>query len=202
MSSNTSRFTKIAGSLAAGAAMVLTAAGSTLALAPHATAAAQDNIHGKGKVIARASLAAHSGPSTSAPHAGKGYKKGAVITLDCNLNGTSVGGNDIWYKVEGKHRWVSARYVKNIGSAPIACTAADVPADRGARTTASMTERKGPSTHDRSTGHVGKGKKVQVWCKVTSQKIGGNRTWYQTSGDWLSATYVKTGKKVPYCSQG
>lgn len=192
--------TKIVGSVAAGAAMLVTA-GSTLALAPHASAATQDNIHGKGKVIAKTSLAEHAGPSTSAPKSGKGYKKGTVIKLDCNLTGTTVGGNKTWYKVSGKKSWVSARYVKNIGSAPIACTAANVPADRNAKSTASLTERQGPSTHDRSTGHIAKGKKVQVWCKVTSQKVSGNSTWYQTSGDWVSAKYVKTGKKIPYCSQ-
>lgn len=197
-SRTTSRMTKIA----AGAAMLLTAAGSTLALAPHADAATQDNIHGKGKVIARTSLAEHTGPSTSAPHSGKGYKKGTVITLDCNLNGTSAGGNDVWYKIQGKHSWVSARYVKNVGNPPIACTAANVPVDRSATATASLTERKAPTTHDRSTGHVAKGKKVQIWCKVASQTIGGNHTWYQTSNDWVSAKYVKTTKSVPYCSQG
>jgi len=180
---------------------IFSAAASLSTVLPATHAAADDGIAAKGRVIAKTSLAERSAPSIHAPIAGKGYRKGQVIKLDCNLFGTSVGGNTTWYKIAGKHSWVAARYVKNIGHAPIACTAASIPADRHAKTTASINLRQAPSTHDRVIGHIGEGKRAGLWCKVTSQTVGGNHTWYQESNGWIAAKYVKTDKKIPYCTQ-
>lgn len=197
----TAKTSRTAGKMTALTLGIVSAAASLAAVLPATHAAAADSIAAKGKVIAKTSLAERSAPSTWAPHAGKGYKKGQVIKLDCSLFGTSVGGNKTWYKIAGKHSWVAARYVKNIGHAPIACTAASIPADRHAKTAASMNLQQAPSTHDRVIGHIAKGKQAQLWCKVNSQKISGDRAWYQESNGWIAAKYVKTNKKIPYCSQ-
>ncbi|GAB3926399.1 hypothetical protein GCM10011575_07530 [Microlunatus endophyticus] len=194
------KINRTAGKIAAVTLSVVSAAGLTAVL-PATHAAADGGTTAKGRVTARTTLAERSAPSTHAPIAGKGYRNGQTIKLDCNLFGTSVGGNATWYKIVGKDSWVAARYVKNIGNAPIACTAASVPADRHAKTTASVNLRQAPSTHDRVIGHIAKGKQAQLWCKVASQKVDGNHTWYQESNGWVAAKYVKTAKRIPYCSQ-
>ncbi|QDP97273.1 hypothetical protein FOE78_16275 [Microlunatus elymi] len=194
----TAQSARIAGKITAITLGVATAAAGLATALP--TAHAADNgIAAKGKVVAKTTLAEHSAPSTSAPISGNGYKKGTVLKLDCNLNGTKVDGNDVWYRVAGKHSWVAARYVQNIGHAPIACTAASAPVTGKATATVSL--RQAPTTHDRTVGHISKGKTAHLWCKVASQKIDGNHTWYQESNGWVSAKYIKTSKSVPYCSQ-
>lgn len=197
----TAKTTPTGRKMAAFAIGIASAAAGLVATVPATPASADDSIAAAGKVIAKTSLAERSAPSTSAPIAGNGYKNGQTIKLDCSLFGTTVGGNKIWYKVVGKHSWVAARYVKNIGHPPIGCTAASVPADRHATTTASMNLRQAPSTHDRVIGHIAEGKTAQLWCKVASQKVGGNPTWYQESNGWIAAKYVKSSKAIPYCSQ-
>jgi uncharacterized protein YgiM (DUF1202 family) len=195
------KINRTTGKIAALTLGVATAVAGLTAVLPATRAAADDSTVAKGRVIANTTLAERSAPSTHAPIAGKGYRKGQTIKLDCNLFGTSVDGNTTWYKIAGKHSWVAARYVKNVGNAPIACTAASVPADRHATTTAGINLRQAPSTHDRVTGHIAKGKQAQLWCKVASQKVDGNHTWYQESNGWISAKYVKTSRKIPYCTQ-
>lgn len=44
------------------------------------------------------------------------------IALGCKARGTSVKGNDLWYRVDfTKSEWVTARYVDNVGRAPSYC---------------------------------------------------------------------------------
>lgn len=189
--------------IAAATAMLAAAAGSTVALSPYASAS-EHGLDVKGTVTSRTTLSVHTAPSTHAPKAGAALKSGARIVLDCNLNGTSVGGNDVWYKLADRHAWVAAKYV-HPSHQVVACTAAQVPADAHAKvTTDHLTVRRAPSTHDSSAGSISRGKHADVWCKVSSQSIGGTTTWYQVGngqGGWVSAHYVRTTAKVPYCSQ-
>lgn len=182
-------------------ALTVVSAAAGLAVAMPASNASADTITGKGTVTAT-SLTQRTAPSTSAPVAGQPFKKGAALKLDCNLDGTSVAGNSVWFKIAGKHAWVSAHYVKTTTSSwPIACTAANVPVTRHAKTTAYVNLRQAPSTNDRIIGHIAKGGQAQIWCKVYSQKIDGDAVWYQESNGWVAGKYVSTGKTIPYCSQ-
>ncbi len=45
---------------------------------------------------------------------------GSKIKIVCKVTGPAVGGNKLWYYTE-QNRWVSARYVKNVGDAPHYC---------------------------------------------------------------------------------
>lgn len=68
---------------------------------------------------ATASIAKHSGPTTSDPVVGS-IAKGARVTITCKVTSQSVRGNDLWYYTSDG-RWVSARYVANAGAAPGYC---------------------------------------------------------------------------------
>lgn len=46
--------------------------------------------------------------------------KGTKITVICKWEGDTVGGNSFWYHLTDG-RWVAARYVTNIGTAPELC---------------------------------------------------------------------------------
>ncbi|HEY5784276.1 MAG TPA: hypothetical protein VIT65_05835 [Microlunatus sp.] len=59
-------------------------------------------------------------PTTAASTAG-GLAAGARVSIICKLPGQSVGGNNRWYYLTDG-RWVSARYVTNVGRAPGWCS--------------------------------------------------------------------------------
>ena len=191
--------------IAAASAMVAAATGSVLSIAPHASASGSHGLDTHGKVTAKTSLSVHTAPSTHAPSAGKAIKHGQKITIDCNLNGTSVKGNDTWYKLANREAWVSAKYVKTSGAKPVACTAAQTAADRNATSTTGLRIRTAPTTKDKVAGSVGKHSKVDVWCKVKSQSIKGNKTWYlvtkRGNDGWVSAKYIKTNKHIHFCTE-
>jgi hypothetical protein len=42
------------------------------------------------------------------------------VNIICKLEGQPVSGNDLWY-FSTDHRWVAARYVKNVGRSPGWC---------------------------------------------------------------------------------
>ncbi|MEV6953133.1 SH3 domain-containing protein [Streptomyces sp. NPDC051183] len=84
--------------------------------------------HALGVVVSHGKLNVRSRPSTYA------YKVGVVyphqkLEIECKKRGERVGGNDLWYRLDGKDdmngepktaakndedRWVAARYVKNV----------------------------------------------------------------------------------------
>ncbi|MFD2078202.1 SH3 domain-containing protein [Actinopolymorpha cephalotaxi] len=76
----------------------------------------------KGQVTT-SSLVVRSGPDTADPQVGS--VSGNLNNLVCKVNGDSVDGNPLWYELTGGSnsggRWVAARYVTNVGSAPPAC---------------------------------------------------------------------------------
>lgn len=65
-------------------------------------------------------LTQRTGPTTAASRAGT-LAKGAGVDIICKLPGQSVSGNSLWY-FQTNGRWVSARYVTNVGRAPVYCT--------------------------------------------------------------------------------
>lgn len=67
-------------------------------------------------------LTARNGPTTADARRGSTLAKGAKISVVCKVDSQSVRGNTRWYLTTDS-RWVSARYVTNVGAAPGWCTA-------------------------------------------------------------------------------
>jgi uncharacterized protein YgiM (DUF1202 family) len=66
-----------------------------------------------------AALTQRTGPTRAAGSAGT-LARGANLVIVCKLRGQDVNGNALWYSLTNG-RWVSARYVTNVGSAPGWC---------------------------------------------------------------------------------
>lgn len=146
-----------------------------------------------GVVTSATGLAQRVAPSTHLPRSGTAYRRGAVLVLDCQLNGTVVDGNQRWYKIHGRNAWVSARYVRNVGAAPVGCTAGDWAYRVGVGTVI----RQGPSTLDRRIGSFARGTELNTrWITRSGQAVDGNRTWvavettYGNRG-WISVTNLR-----------
>ncbi|WP_053694373.1 SH3 domain-containing protein [Streptomyces sp. WM6372] len=81
--------------------------------APHAaTLAEAAAAHVQGVVVSRVSLYVRARPTTSAKVLGSldPFEK---VQLSCQAKGSSVEGNNIWYRLHGEPGWVSARFVHN-----------------------------------------------------------------------------------------
>lgn len=147
----------------------------------------------QGRVVATGGVVQRTAPSTHVGTTGAGIRKGAVVTLDCQLNGTVVGGNQRWYKVHGRDAWIAARYVQNIGRAPVACTGGQWAYE----TRTGTNIRRGPSTLDAKIGSLPRGTEVlSRWVTTRGQSVGGNRTWVAvetTNGNrgWISVTALR-----------
>ncbi|PZF79370.1 SH3 domain-containing protein [Jiangella anatolica] len=142
-----------------------------------------------------------SAPTSYATKVGS-YAKGATITIQCKVYGPSVSGNSLWYKL-ATGRWVSARYVANIGAAPRFCGDGHEYTGRVSSST-SLAVRSGPNTANLKVSSAPRGATLHIVCKVDSQSVDGNRRWYQLTGDgggqWVSARYVtNVGAAPPYC---
>jgi uncharacterized protein YraI len=66
-----------------------------------------------------AALIQRTGPTRAASSAGT-VPRGAALVIVCKLRGQDVNGNALWYSL-ANGRWVSARYVTNVGQAPGWC---------------------------------------------------------------------------------
>lgn len=181
------------GGIAAVTALLLPA--TMAAAAPQAFAATTY----KGKVIASA-LNVRSAPTAASADVDTLYS-GETVTIQCKVLGPSVDGNALWYKLANK-RWVTARYVANIGSAPRFC--GNGKEYQGRVIAASLKIRSGPNTANAQVSSAKKGTILFVVCKVDSQVIDGNPRWYQltsdSGGQWVAARYVaNVGAAPPYC---
>lgn len=67
-----------------------------------------------------AALTKRKGPTTADSAQGS-LAKGKTFTITCKVRSQSVSGNNIWY-FTSEQKWVSARYVTNVGAAPGYCT--------------------------------------------------------------------------------
>ena len=179
--------------VAAGATAVLLSA-VLLPFAPQAHAATTY----KGKVTA--TLNVRSAPTTAATDVGT-LRSGTTISIQCKVFGPSVGGNTLWYK-QSTGKWVTARYVANIGSAPRFC--GDGHEYQGRVAVAFLNVRSGPNTANATVSTAPQGTFLPLVCKVDSQVVGGNPRWYQLTGDsggqWVAARYVSNvGSAPPTC---
>lgn len=183
--------TTLAGLLVAAGAALGLAAPVAPAQADVATRAAAPTY--TGVVTSATGLAQRVAPSTHLPRSGTAFRRGAVLVLDCHLNGTVVDGNQRWYKIHGRNAWVSARYVRNVGAAPVGCTAGDW----AYRVKVGTNIRQGPSTLDRRIGSFARGTELNTrWVTRSGQAVDGNRTWVAvetTSGNrgWISVTNLR-----------
>jgi uncharacterized protein YraI len=151
---------------------------------------------GDGKVISTTNLTVRNAPTSKATAVGS-IKPGKVIPLSCKVTGTSVDGNNRWYQLPGgdSPEWVSARYIRNIGTAPYWCGNDE---RFVGRTTASVRVRVGPNTRDASVKTLADGAGVDIICKTTSQSVDGNKRWYWTTGKrWVSARYIDNVGRAP-----
>jgi uncharacterized protein YraI len=168
-----------------------------LALAPPANASTTTYV---GKVTTSA-LNVRSAPTSASPKVGT-LSRGTTVKIQCKVFGPRVDGNDLWYKLS-TGRWVTARYVSNVGSAPRFC--GDGKEYYGkVISLGSLSIRSGPHTANVKVSSAPRGTTLSIVCKVDSQSIDGNRRWYQLVGDgggqWVSARYVSNiGSAPPYC---
>ena len=195
MRTNSSRITKAAltavGVVAIGGASVVTAT-------MPANAQTSD---GWGTVHARGGLNIRTAPSTHASLQGR-LDDGQKVFIQCAAGGTgsSDGGEQwdtTWYLVSlgtGSNGWISGHYVQASRSVD---QCADAATTRG-QTTSAVTLREAPNTADVKVGHLAKQASVKLVCKVTSQPVRGNATWYLTNKDqWVSARYVRNVGVAP-----
>jgi uncharacterized protein YraI len=153
-----------------------------------------------GKVTASA-LNVRFAPTSASPKAGS-LIRGTTVKIQCKVFGPRVDGNDLWYKLSNG-RWVTARYVSNVGAAPRFC--GDGKEYRGkVVSSGSLNVRSGPHTANAKVSSAPRGATLDIVCKVDSQKVDGNPRWYQLVGDgggqWVSARYVSNiGSAPPYC---
>lgn len=154
----------------------------------------------QGKVTASV-LNVRSAPTSAAPKVAS-LARGATVQIQCKVFGPRVDGNDLWYKLS-TGRWVTARYVSNIGAAPRFCGDGNEYYGRVV-SSGSLAIRSGPHTANIKVASAPPGARLYIVCKVDSQSIDGNRRWYQLVGDgggqWVSARYVSNiGSAPPYC---
>jgi len=176
------------------AAATLTASAALVAMTATTADAAGD-----GKVISRTNLTVRHAPSTHANAVGS-IKPGKVIPLNCKVTGSSVGGNNRWYLLPGgdEGEWVSARYIKNLGSAPGWCGNDERFVGKA---TANVRVRVGPNTQDTAVDTLGKGDGIDIICKTNAKNVDGNTRWYWTKDHrWVSARYVdNVGRSPNWC---
>ena len=154
-----------------------------------------------GRVDAHHGLVAHYVPTAAAPRYGH-YADGARIRLVCKVRSVSIGQNDRWYLVRGSaRRWVSARYVHNIGAAPRWC--GDSHRSRGRVTAAVLNRREAPTLRAAKVGTLHRHDRVSIVCWVDGLGEGaGDTQWYQLgNGTWVSADHIgPTKRRVELCA--
>ncbi|MCX5199644.1 SH3 domain-containing protein [Streptomyces sp. NBC_00249] len=62
-------------------------------------------------------LGVRSGPGTHYAKQSK-LRSGETVALQCKVNGETVDGNSIWYKLADGSGWIAARYAQNLGKVP------------------------------------------------------------------------------------
>lgn len=155
----------------------------------------------RGRITASPALIVRKAPTTYAPRV-TSLANGTVVSIQCKVYGPTVSGNKLWYKLS-TGRWVTARYVANIGTAPRFCGPSQDIAGR-VNSATSLAVRSGPHTSDTRVTSASSGATIWIVCKVDSQSIGGNTRWYMLTSEggplWVSARYVtNTGGIPPYC---
>lgn len=185
------------------------------------TAPAQASGHATGKVVSKVNLRTRSRPTTAARTVGSS-RPGQHIAVSCKVHGTTIGGNNIWYQLPGGNKWVSARYVANIGAAPAWCSSsggskaspgsATGVAHGTVRAGGGLRERIVPSTRANASSPdtVADRSRVGIDCQINGTPVGGDRSWYKLAtksggrwqtGLWVSGAYVHVNGKPPRICQ-
>lgn len=182
---------------------VITSLAATVAIAGIGlTASPADAATGYvGKVNSNVGLNARSLPTSAAPRAGN-YGDDTRLRLVCKVSGVSIGGNDLWYMVRGNQpRWVSARYVDNIGPAPRFCGDGSPTSSRV--TTDRLNRREAPTLLAATDGVLKRNARVSLVCWLPGLEEGpGDSMWFQLgNGSWVSADYLApTRPRVGLCA--
>lgn len=70
-----------------------------------------------GKVVSKIGQNVRAKPTTKSKVLAT-YKSGAIVKIECKVEGQNVDGNKIWYRLAKRfnkqYGWMSARYVKNL----------------------------------------------------------------------------------------
>lgn len=149
-----------------------------------------------GKVDARGGLKAHYVPASGTPTIDS-FANGSRIRLVCKVRSVEVKGNDLWYRVKARdQKWVSARYVDNIGAAPSWC--GDGRRTPGKVTTDTLNRREAPTLRADKEGRLNRGDRVKTVCWINGLRNNqSDKAWYQLgNGTWVSARYLDAPSAV------
>lgn len=154
-----------------------------------------------GRVESNLGLVARSLPTPAAPREAS-YADDTRLDLVCKVHGVSIGGNDVWHLLRGEdRRWVSARYIDNVSSAPRVCGDGRHSAARVR--TARVNRREAPTVRAAKDGVLTRNARVSIvcWVEGLSETVG-DAKWYQlANGSWVSATYIgRTRPRVELCA--
>ncbi|KMO94370.1 hypothetical protein ACS04_29540 [Streptomyces roseus] len=86
--------------------------GEAAAAAPEAAAESGRSSYVEGIVVSRVTLYVRARATTSSQVLGS-LEPSERVRLSCQAKGSSVEGNNIWYRLHGEPGWVSARFVHN-----------------------------------------------------------------------------------------
>lgn len=147
----------------------------------------------QGTVTAAPSLSIRTSASTSSGVIGS-YSNNAKINIIGETTGTSVNGNNKWYKTD--KGFVSAAYVTTSGSSNTTNNASQNNqvnnTNKTGTTNYAMNIRKSASTSSPTVGSYVKGTKLDIIGETTGSSVNGNTKWYKTNKGFVSAAYVTT----------
>lgn len=136
---------------------------------------------------ATAALNIRSDASTSASVVGS-LASNATFRAVAQKTGTSVNGNNVWYRIQGRG-WVSAAYVTEVNAGS---NSSEQSINKEFRTTVTLNIRSDASTSARIVGSLANNATFRAVAQKTGTSINGNNVWYRIEGrGWVSAAYVQ-----------
>ncbi|MFS0921995.1 glucosaminidase domain-containing protein [Enterococcus casseliflavus] len=134
-----------------------------------------------------AALNIRSDASTSASVVGS-LASNATFRAVAQKTGTSVNGNNVWYRIQGRG-WVSAAYVTEVTAGS---NSSEQSINKEFRTTATLNIRSDASTSARIVGSLLNNSSFRAVAQKTGTSVNGNNVWYRIEGrGWVSAAYVQ-----------
>lgn len=134
-----------------------------------------------------AALNIRSDASTSASVVGS-MASNATFRAVAQKTGTSVNGNNVWYRIQGRG-WVSAAYVTEVNAGS---NSSEQSINKEFRTTATLNIRSDASTSARIVGLLANNSSFRAVAQKTGTSVNGNNVWYRIEGrGWVSAAYVQ-----------
>lgn len=134
-----------------------------------------------------AALNIRSDASTSSSVVGS-LASNATFRAVAQKTGTSVNGNNVWYRIQGRG-WVSAAYVTEVTAGS---NSSEQSINKEFRTTATLNIRSDASTSARIVGSLLNNSSFRAVAQKTGTSVNGNNVWYRIEGrGWVSAAYVQ-----------